>query len=399
MHNCKKSANFAPINRKTTAMKDKLRNPFVTIGDIPEPYFCDRKKETERVIRTLTNEGNIVLMSPRRLGKSRLVKHVFKQPQIAEHFETFYIDLLHTSSIRELAYTFGKTVFDQLKTRNEKLLQSLVLSLKSIAGTFGFDPVTGLPTFTLEMGRIQNPEYTISEVFSWLEACETPCIVCFDEFQRINKYQDNKQGEVEALLRGTIQHLRNVNFIFSGSERHLLSEMFFSAAKPFYNSADQLNLKPLEFEVYYDFAQSWMQHYGKSLEREAFKHYYDTFEGTTYYLQKLLHEAFIDCEPGEVCDIVLLDSTFKTMQEEAEESISKLLGTLTEQQKCALYAIAREGKAEKVLSTAFIKKHAIASTSSMQSALKKLIDMELLTVMGNVYSVSDILVQLYIRNI
>lgn len=69
MHNYEKSANFAPINRKTTAMKDKLRNPFVTIGDIPEPYFCDRKKETERVIRTLTNEGNIVLMSPRRLGK------------------------------------------------------------------------------------------------------------------------------------------------------------------------------------------------------------------------------------------------------------------------------------------------------------------------------------------
>lgn len=86
------------------------------------------------------------------------------------------------------------------------------------------------------------------------------------------------------------------------------------------------------------------------------------------------------------------------MLEEAQENISKLLGNLTEHQKSALYAIAREGKAERVLSTAFIKKHAIASTSSMQSALKKLIEMELLTVTGNVYSVSDILVQLYIRN-
>lgn len=380
-------------------MKDELKNPFVIIGDIPEPYFCDREKETERVIRTLTNEGNIVLMSPRRLGKSQLVKHVFKQPQIAEHYQTFYIDLLHTSSIREFAYTFGKTVFDQVKTRNEKTLQTLLLSLKSIAGTFGFDPITGLPTFTLEMGRIQNPEYTISEVFSWLEANEMPCIVCFDEFQRINKYQDNKQGEVEALLRGTIQHLRNVNFIFSGSERHLLSEMFFSAAKPFYNSADQLNLKPLDFDVYYDFSQSWMQHYNKSLNKEAFKHYYDTFEGTTYYLQKLLHEAFIDCNPDKECDRDLLNRTFDNMIEEARENISKLLGSLTEQQKCALYAIAREGKAEKVLSTAFIKKHAIASTSSMQSALKKLIDMELISVSGNIYSVSDIMVQLYIKNV
>lgn len=379
-------------------MKDKLNNPFVIIGDIPEPYFCDRNKETEQIIRSVTNEGNIVLMSPRRMGKSRLVKHVFKQQRIKEHYQTFYVDLLHTSSIKEFAYTFGKVVFDQLKTKNEKMLKSLVLALKSLAGTFGFDPMTGLPAFTLEMGRIQNPEYTIQEVFSWLESCNTPCVVCFDEFQRINNYQDNKHGEVEALLRGIIQHLRNVNFIFSGSERHLLSEMFFSAAKPFYNSADQLNLQPLQFDVYYEFAQSWMQHYNKTLDLEAFKYYYDKLDGTTYYLQKLLHEAFIDCNSGEVCDRELLDKTLGLMLEEAQENISKLLGMLTEQQKCALYAIAIEGRAEKVLGAAFIRKHAISSTSSMQSALKKLIEMEILTVNGNTYCVSDVMMRLCIIN-
>lgn len=379
-------------------MKDKLNNPFVIIGDIPEPYFCDRNKETEQIIRSVTNEGNIVLMSPRRMGKSRLVKHVFKQQRIKEHYQTFYVDLLHTSSIKEFAYTFGKVVFEQLKTKNEKMLKSLVLALKSLAGTFGFDPMTGLPAFTLEMGRIQNPEYTIQEVFSWLESCNTPCVVCFDEFQRINNYQDNKHGEVEALLRGIIQHLRNVNFIFSGSERHILSEMFFSAAKPFYNSADQLNLQPLQFDVYYEFAQSWMQHYNKTLDLEAFKYYYDKLDGTTYYLQKLLHEAFIDCNSGEVCDRELLDRTLGLMLEEAQENISKLLGMLTEQQKCALYAIAIEGRAEKVLGAAFIRKHAISSTSSMQSALKKLIEMEILTVNGNTYCVSDVMMRLCIIN-
>ena len=101
-------------------MIDILKNPFVIIGDIPEPYFCDREAETQKIIRTITNEGNIVLVSPRRMGKSRLVKHVFKQPEVSEHYLTFYIDLLHTSSIREFAYTFGKTVFEQLKSKNEK---------------------------------------------------------------------------------------------------------------------------------------------------------------------------------------------------------------------------------------------------------------------------------------
>lgn len=377
-------------------MTDALKNPFVIIGDIPEPYFCDRETETQRIIRTITNEGNIVLMSPRRMGKSRLVKHVFKQPEIAKHYQTFYIDLLHTSSIREFAYTFGKTVFDQLKSRSEKMLQSLTQALKSIAGTFGFDPMTGLPTFTLEMGRIQFPEYTIQEIMEWLENCNIPCIVCFDEFQRINKYPDNKQGQVEAMLRSIIQHLRNVNFIFAGSEQHLLSEMFFSSAKPFYNSADQLNLNPLDIDVYSDFVKLWMDRYKKSIDIDALKFYYTKFEGTTYCLQKLMHEAFIDCGTGITCDRTLLDRTFANMLEEARENISKLLGTLTEQQKNALYAIAREGKAERVLSAAFIKRHALVSSSSMQSAIRKLTELELISVNGNSYSVSDIMIRLYI---
>ena len=363
-------------------MADILKNPFVIIGDIPEPYFCDREAETQKIIRTVTNEGNIVLMSPRRMGKSRLVKHVFKQPEVSEHYLTFYIDLLHTSSIREFAYTFGKTVFEQLKSKNEKRLQSLVLALKSIAGTFGFDPTTGLPTFTLEMGRIQSPEYTIQEVMGWLEESETPCIVCFDEFQRINKYPDNKQGQVEAMLRGIIQHL--------------LSEMFFSSAKPFYNSADQLNLNPLKIDIYSDFVKLWMERYEKTIDIDAFRFYYEKFEGTTYYLQKMMHEAFIDCDAGTVCDKTLLDKTYANMLEEARENTSKLLGTLTEHQKNALYAIAREGKAERVLSAAFIKRHALVSTSSMQSAIKKLIEMELISTHNSTYSVSDIMMRLYI---
>ena len=276
------------------------------------------------------------------------------------------------------------------------MLRSLSLALKSIAGTFGFDPLTGLPTFTLEMGRIQSPEYTIQEIMGWLENCDSPCIVCFDEFQRINKYPDNKQGQVEAMLRGVIQHLSNVNFIFAGSEQHILSEMFFSSAKPFYNSADQLNLKPLDIDVYSDFVRSWMERYNKLIDIDALKSYYAKFEGTTYCLQKMMHEAFIDCESGNTCDRTLLDNTFANMVEEAHENISKLLGTLTEQQKNALYAIAREGRAERVLSAAFIKRHALVSSSSMQSAIKKLTEMELIVVNGNTYSVSDIMLRLYI---
>ena len=181
------------IKKQKQPMSDIIKNPFIIVGDIPEPYFCDREAETQRIIRTITNEGNMVLMSPRRMGKSRLVKHVFKQTQIAEHYQTFYIDLLHTSSIREFAYTFGRTVFDQLKSRSEKMLQSLTLALKSIAGTFGFDPLTGLPTFTLEMGRIQSPNIQYKKLqLGWRNATHLALSVSMNSNASANTPTINK---------------------------------------------------------------------------------------------------------------------------------------------------------------------------------------------------------------
>lgn len=378
-------------------MEGKISNPFITIGEIPPAYFCDRVKETATMIRTLTNGSNLVLMSPRRMGKSKLVKHFFCQPEIETEYYTFYIDLLHSTSMRELTYAFGKSVFEQVKSRGEKTVLSLVQALRSMAGTFGFDAVTNLPTFTLELGRLSNPEFTLQEIFGWLESADKPCLVCFDEFQKVNQYADNRDGRVEALLRSHIQHLGNVNFIFSGSEQHLLAEMFCSQAKPFYNSANLLTLKAIDRNVYIDFACHWFEAYGKAVDGNAIGQYYDRLEGTTYYLQKLMHEAFIDCAVGETCDETNLNRTFANMQEENYETYMKLLGELTERNKETLFAIAREGRAQKVLSVAFIKKYALASPSVVQTSLRKLLADGLVARIDDEYFVADVFFRLFLQ--
>ena len=61
---------------------EKVINPFIVLGTIPDPYFCDREKETERLVRYLTNGQNVVLHAPRRIGKSKLIEHCFEQPAI-----------------------------------------------------------------------------------------------------------------------------------------------------------------------------------------------------------------------------------------------------------------------------------------------------------------------------
>lgn len=378
-------------------MAIKINNPFFTIGDIPEEYFCDRDAETKKILRSVTNGSNLLIVSPRRMGKSKLILHAFKQGEIRNNYLTFYIDLLHTSSLREFTYTFGMAVFKKLSTVSQQALLSLVQSLKSIAGTFGFDAVTGLPTFTLERGRITQPEFTLSEIFGWLESSEISCIVCFDEFQRISQYEDNKHGEVEALLRGHIQHLSNTRFIFSGSERHLLQEMFHSNAKPFFNSTEQLDLAAIPEDAYIRFAEKHFLEYGKNIDTAALRQYYELLEGTTFYMQKLLHEAFIDCDKGQICDERLLADTLDYIIEESTDGYKKMLGNLTERQKSTLFAIAREGHAQRILSVAFIKRHALESPSIVQTAIKKLIENDLVTIHNGEYFISDILFQFFLR--
>ncbi|MCF0177060.1 MAG: ATP-binding protein, partial [Bacteroidales bacterium] len=157
-------------------MKD---NPFIITGLVQRPYFCDREKESESIIQTLTERGNITLISARRIGKSKLIDFCFEEDSIKKNYYTFYIDLLHTSSIQELVYAFGKEVFAVLGKRNARFGKMLVAALSSISAGFEYDPVTGSPRFSIGLGDIVQPEYTLEEIFSILDKADKPCIVAF----------------------------------------------------------------------------------------------------------------------------------------------------------------------------------------------------------------------------
>ena len=370
-----------------------LKNPFVIVGNIPADCFCDRREESARIVRTLTNEGNLLLISARRMGKSGLVKYCFDLPEIQENYYTFFVDILHTTSLREFVFNFGQQVFDVLKGQGEKTLRGLIQTMKSLAGSFGYDPITGMPTFQLELGRIIQPEYTLKEIFTWLENADKPCIVAFDEFQQICNYPEKN---IEALLRGHIQHLKNANFIFAGSEQHLLSEMFLSSARPFYNSTDQLVLHAISPKEYIPFVCHWFEAYDKSVSPESVKWAYDYLEGNTYCMQKLFHEAFANTFKGENCSLELLENTLENILIENGAGYRKMLSRIPERQKEVLYAIAKEGRAQKVMSSAFIRKYSLTSASSVQAALKKMLSEGMISVDGNVYFISDIYFRLFI---
>ena len=371
-------------------------NPFIVTGRIEPEYFCDRVEESARLVRSLTNGNNMVIISPRRMGKTGLIRFCYDKPEIRDEYYTFFIDILHTSSLREFTYLLGREIYEMLLPRSRKMATLFLRTIKSISGKFGFDPLTGLPTFNVELGDIERPEYTLEEIFSYLTLADKPCIVAIDEFQQVAKYPEKN---IEALLRTHIQKVRNSNFIFAGSERHMMQEMFLSASRPFYHSADMLELRAIAREIYVPFIVEHFESRNRRIAAADVEKVYDLFKGHTFYIQKTFNEAFADTLVGGECTIEVIRTAIEGMIAANDTIFREILSNIPEKQKELLYAIAKDGEAERVTSAEFIKRHSLSSASSVQSATKKLLEKDIITEIGKVYSLTDKLFAMWINGI
>ncbi len=348
---------------------EKVTNPFIVLGTIPDPYFCDREKETERLVRYLTNGQNVVLHAPRRIGKSKLIEHCFEQPAIKGKYYTIFVDILQTGNLQEFTYEFGKAVFEATASLSDKLMKQFAQTVQSLHTEYTIDPMTGFPKLSLSIGHIENAIYTIEEVFRFLEQAEKPCIVAIDEFQRIADYPEKN---VEAILRTHIQKMQNCKFVFAGSDRHLLGQMFQDYNRPFYNSAATITLEQIERSKYNAFATMHFEEYDKHIAPEDVDRVYDLFDGNTFAMQKTLNIAFSLTGKKEWCTIDTIRQAIDEIIEENDFSYRTHLMSVGSSQKEVLYAIARSGKAMQITSTAFVGKYRLGSASSVQSAVRKL---------------------------
>ena len=376
-----------------------IYNPFVVKGRIPDEYFCDRVAETEKLTRELMNGNDVVVMSSRRLGKTGLIQHCFDQPVVAERYYTFFVDILETSSLRDFTYLLSRSIFEELKPLGSKFTTAFVQTLKSLQAGWGYDPTTGLPKFTFSLGSITEPEVTLNEIFTLMEKADKRCLVAIDEFQQIAKYPEKN---IEAILRGHIQHLSNCDFIFAGSERHLLAEMFASYGRPFYNSTSTLNLNPILKENYVEFVLNNFQKFQKSIREEDAGEIYDLYAGNTFCLQKTFNVAFDLTQKGGVCSKETLQQSVEEMLDDKERDFQNILSHLTERPKELLVAIAIDGRVDSPTSSAFIRKHKLQSASSVQSAVKQLLQDDLITFSLNEkgkrrYQVADPFLRLWLK--
>ena len=358
-------------------------NPFVLTGYVSPEYFCDRQKETDKIISALLNGRNITLTSPRRMGKTGLIHHVFRNMQEDNDVKCFYVDLYQTDSLELLVKKLADTILGTLDSTEDTIIKNVISFFKMLRPVVTVDPMTGEPGFKVDVEPGQG-EYSLSEIFAYMEQSDYRCFVAFDEFQTIAGYADKN---VEALLRSYIQRLTNVNFIFSGSQRHVLENMFASASRPFYQSTQMMPLGTIDKSAYYAFSSDMMRNNGQSIDEETFDYLYTKLSSHTWYVHTLLNRLY---ETGiETIDKATVDDILADILLENEGTFQTFLRLVTPIQAKVLHAVASEGTIKEIQGKAFLTKYQLGAASTVKTAVKSLVEKELLLDNNREYQIYD----------
>lgn len=366
--------------------KSLINNPFIVGKYLSDEYFCDRKNETEFLRKQIENGRNVALISPRRIGKSGLIRHFFNQADILEKYHVFFVDIYATNSLAEFVYTFGKEIYEQLKPQSTIWKEKFFQTISSFRMGFKLDPMTGAPGLDLGLGDIQAPQTSLDEIFSYIDEADKPCIIAIDEFQQIGDYSEKN---VEALLRTKIQKCQKAQFIFSGSKRHMMTNMFNSPSKPFYQSAISMGLDPIPLEVYSEFAIQLFEKRSKQIDSSVIEDIWNRYNGYTWFVQMMMNELFALTEDGAICHVDMIPEAQRNVVMSQESSYKDILSNIPPKQKIVLQAIAKEGVANSITSAKFIKKYNLNSASAVQAAIKLLLQNDIITKNENSYRVYD----------
>ena len=367
-------------------------NPFIVNGYVSDELFCDRDAETQTLMDLLTNGNHVALMSPRRIGKTGLIGHLFEQPEIKQKFYPILVDIYATKNLDEFVTVLGHAILRALLPWGKKTAMTFVNALHSLRTGIGFD-INGNPTWNIEVGDIHTPKVTLDEIFEYISHADKPCLIAIDEFQVISDYPDKT---IEALLRTHIQHCRNASFIYTGSERTMMANIFQSAARPFYQSTTMVNIGPLPQEKYIPFACRLFRERGKEIEATTVEQVYQRFEGVTWYMQRVMNELYARTPMGAICQPDMIEPAIRAILDANSYTYESLLFQLPAKQKALLMAIAKAGKAKNLTSSAFIKQYHLTSSSSIQSAIKGLVEKDFVTTHLGIYQVYDLFFRMWL---
>lgn len=371
------------------------RNPFSLKELSLEEPFCDREKEMKELTSHALNFANVVLYSPRRYGKTSLVKRVQRVVQQRDTV-TIYVDFFGVESLEAVANKFATYLYSYCH-HNENLFRRAMKFISLWRPVIKPDPEMGV-TITAEPTTQVNGLKLLEETFSLFGAFAKEngpgFFVVLDEFQEITELRESKQ--IEGALRSQIQNHRNVSYFFVGSRRRILLDIFNDERRPFYKSAINYALERLPKKEAIDFVIERFRAGGKMCPPDIASRIYEKVRGYPYYLQRVPYSMYEIS--GKTIKEEDYEKALRNALQEEKPLFQAQLERLYPVWKQLLYALSRDPVASP-LSTTYLKRHNLSSPGSTQPALKNLVILDYIERWDEdgCYHIVDPLFDLYLK--
>lgn len=346
-------------------------NPFLINTYLEPEYFCDREIETKTLISTIHNQGNTAFFAQRRLGKTALIQHTFyllrKKKAVC-----IYLDIYATLNLKELTNQLANAIYKEFPV-TKSIGKRFMEAIKVLRPVISIDELSGTPELTLDITQTKQYEKTIPQLLQFLDEQNIKVVIAIDEFQQILSYPEKN---VEAILRTAIQQLKNVNFIFCGSNQHLMHQIFRSGKSPFYASTKNINLQKIDPTLYGNFIKKHFEQHKFKINKESIDLILDLTHGHTYYTQLLCHEIFASGIKIIKTQTILLALGIILMDNQG--TYFQYRNLLTSGQWNLLKAIAKEEKISQPYAQDFIYKYRLGNAASVKRSIESLIEKEMI---------------------
>jgi len=368
-----------------------IYNPFIINERIAHNNFCDRVEETEQLIEALRNERNVVLRSRKKIGKTALIFHMFQVlARRNQYYNTMYVDLFPVQDLKSFAQATLKGLFRALDTDFNSKPKKVFDLVKAVGADLSFDADSGQLSARLHHFRKEEIRNSLKAIFNFLSQDRKPWVIAMDDIQ-----QDIMSSRKELVndLVSFIQESSKIRFILTTEVDSYFSDTLSKSEYRPLLSAQWLRLEPISIQAYTAFILRQFRSCGKQMTEEVPDHIYHSMKGQTFGIQLLCNRLF---SRYDIIDHQIMDACMSDLIQEQQSHFYQIRQLITPFQWRLLSAIAFEGIVHQPLASDFIRRYELKAASSVQTALKALLEKALI-IQENGYEVQDVLLAEWLR--
>ncbi len=373
-------------------------NPFSYGGIVGNGAFCNRSKELGDLTETMKSAGRCFVYAERRMGKTSLILRALgKLPK--NRFVTVYVDLWPTDGSAAFSKATAKAISTAAESTSKRLLEigkSLFGRLRPSVSLdnavqpkidFGIDGRAVSKTDLVEV--LAAPQ-------KLAEKTGKTVVMVFDEFQQILDYEADL---TERQIRSSIQHQKNVSYVFLGSRKHLLQSMFLDESRPLYRSAMHYPIGPIETKHWRSFISKRFQDADKQIDRQIIDRLCDRTGGHPFYTQHLCHVLWSMTDVGDDVDESVLQLAIEELLRRESHAYVNLWESLTKNEQRFLRGLAQSEEPPKPFSSDFTRLFGLRSASNAQRAAESLESGDIIEREESSFVIVDRFLRLWIRQL